>query len=72
MLGDTVKNQLAAISLWAQMGGSPEDFQVQLDGINASIDQIDGLVDSLSEEAIRAWKVHYREAVANATELEPA
>lgn len=59
MLADTVKNQLAVIGLWLQTGDPDSDFEVQLEGINDSIDKISSMVDGLSEESLRSWKLRY-------------
>jgi len=51
-----------------------EAYAFAVEGINTSVDSISSMVDSLSQESLKSWKSHYREAVANATglELEPA
>ena len=74
MLADRVKNQLAVIAMSLPMTQDREAYAFAVEGINTSVDSISSMVDSLSQESLKSWKRHYREAVANATdlELEPA
>lgn len=74
MLADRVKNQLAVIAMSLPMTQDREAYAFAVEGIGASVDSISSMVGSLSQKSLKSWKRHYREAVANATdlELEPA
>ena len=69
MLADVVKNQLAVIGMWLQLGETRPEFEAQLAGISESIGNISEMVDSLSEESLHSWMVKYSQAVEGATEL---
>ena len=66
MMSDRVKNQLAVIGMCTPMTQDRDAFEIAVGGINASISEIQSVVDNLSSEAIMAWKRHYREALAGA------
>ncbi len=73
MLADVVKNQLAVIGMWLDMGkDDPEGFALQVEGIKDSIRQIEGLVDAVSEESIQSWKSKYAEAIESTGALQLA
>jgi len=72
MLGDQVKNQLAVIGMIVQDEQLGPDAQRSLREVSMSVDTISKMVDSLSEESLHDWKTEYHEAVANATDLDPA
>jgi hypothetical protein len=67
MLADVVKNDLAVIQMVL-----PEEKSFEVEMIKERIEAIGAQVDHLSEEALTTWKQHYREAVVNATDLQPA
>lgn len=62
MLGDQVKNQLAVMRMWVPEGADRTAFEAHFDGIQESIDEIDTMMDGLSEEKLKAWKTTYRNA----------
>jgi hypothetical protein len=70
MLADVVKNQLSVMGLWLQISDN-DGLKAELTGITDSIDNITNMVNDLSEESLRSWKVKYKEAVENATDLGP-
>lgn len=72
MLSDRVKNQLAVVQMGLQSSEADSEVQMQLEMIGESVDNIAELVDGLSEDSLRSWKVHYDEAVRNTTDLAPA
>lgn len=61
MLTDQVKNQLAVMRMWMPERTAPE-LEAHLKGIAESIDEVDRMVDGLSEEKLRAWKATYSNA----------
>ena len=61
MLTDQVKNQLALMRMWMPEQAGPE-LEAHLEGIAASIDEVDRMVDGLSVEKLRAWKATYANA----------
>ena len=61
MLRDRVLNQLAVAKMWLPDEGRDE-YEVHFAGIEEAIDEIDKQVDGLSEEALRAWKLDYKNA----------
>ena len=66
MLTDVVQNHLAIISMALPSGA---EHQGEVEIVKESIAKIADQVDGLSEERLTGWKTHYREAVANATEI---
>lgn len=56
MLHDIVKNQLAIISLNAQLSGSQERHQQR---IEASVKRIEDALTHISEESLSSWQARY-------------
>ena len=69
MLTDVVQNHLAIIAMALPPS---EEYQMEVEIMKESIAEITHQVGGLSEEQLSEWKSHYREAVANATEIEYA
>lgn len=72
MLGDRVKNQLAVVQMALKSNDADPEVQMQLEMVGESVDNIAELIDNLSEDSLKSWKVHYDEAVRNTTDLAPA
>jgi hypothetical protein len=62
MLTDQVKNELAVMRMWVPDGAERAAFEAHFQGIGHAIDEVDRMVDGLSEENLRAWKSTYRNA----------
>ena len=62
MLTDQVSNQLAIMRMLIPEDADREQFDAHFDGIDASISEIDAMVNGLSEEKLRAWEETYANA----------
>ena len=62
MLLDQVKNQLAVMRMWVPEGADRTAFEVHFSGIEEAIDEIDEMMDDLTEEKLKAWKTTYANA----------
>ncbi len=62
MLFDQVKNQLAVMRMWVPEGADRSEFDAHFQGIDESIEEIDRMMNELSEEKLRAWKLTYANA----------
>lgn len=62
MLLDQVKNQLSVMRMWVPEGAERDVYEAQFDGIDEAIDEIDQMMDGLSEEKLQAWKSTYSNA----------
>lgn len=71
MLADVVKNQLAVIGMWLPSGNNQE-MDMHIEGIKESIDHIEELVDTISEDSLRSWKTKYHEAIESTGALQEA
>ncbi|XWX05390.1 hypothetical protein VZO05_07465 [Aggregatilineales bacterium SYSU G02658] len=68
MLGDVVKNQLAIISLNAQLSGAQSRHQQR---IETSVKRIEEALTHISEESLAQWQARYEED-ASTTQAAPA
>ena len=71
MLTAQVSNQLALMRMWMP-DDADEALEAHLDGINASIGEIDQMVNGLSEEKLRAWETTYANAAEHIRLAAPA
>jgi uncharacterized membrane protein SirB2 len=69
MLHDVVKNQLAIISLSAQLSGAQERHQQR---IEASVKRIEEALTHISEESLLKWQAHYEHTLSEAKQVPSA
>ena len=65
MLQDRILNQLTSIKVWIAMTSQPDALNGLFEDVDASIDEVAGMVSDLSEEQLDTWQLRYANSDAH-------